>query len=100
MLNFRMLTARWYSPMVYTRPWKVPSKWQPSLRERSRNKDYLQIIDGFRSHVQQQIQDAEIGQESLFLLIHLIIRFGNKRWITSRMLGTDYLTQIDERRDI
>ena len=40
-------------------------------------------------HVEEQVEDGEVGQETMLLLIDLIIGLGGKVCIGFRMLGVD-----------
>ena len=56
----------------------------------------LQEKDAFRSHVEHEVENAEIGQESVSSAEYLIIGFGLEIGISIRMLRMDAATIIDE----
>ena len=56
----------------------------------------LQEKDAFRSHVEHEVENAEIGQESMSSAEHLIIGFGMEIGISIWMLGMDAAAIIDE----
>ena len=56
----------------------------------------LQEKDAFRPHVEHEVENAEIGQESVSSAKHLIIGFGLEIGISIRMLGMNAAAIIDE----
>ena len=57
----------------------------------------LQIIDALWPHVEEQVKDAEVRQETMFLTVDLIVGLGREVGIRQRMLGVDHLTEIYQR---
>ena len=56
----------------------------------------LQEKDAFRPHVEHEVENAEIGQESMSSAEHLIIGFGMEIGIGIWMFGMDASAIIDE----
>lgn len=54
----------------------------------------LQVKDGFVSHIKQQVEDAEIRLEAVFLRIDLVIRSGDEFVILDRMFRSDGFAEI------
>ena len=56
----------------------------------------LQKKDAFRSHIEHEVENAEIGQESVSSAEYLIIGFGMEICISIRMLRMNAAAIIDE----
>ena len=56
-----------------------------------------EIEDTFITHVEQEVEDRKVGQETVFLLIHLIVGLGLEVRIRQRVLGGDRLAVVDFR---
>ena len=56
----------------------------------------LKIEDAFGTHVEQEVEDAQVGQETVTLLIDLIIRTGGEIGIGKRMLRVDGVAKIGD----
>ena len=54
------------------------------------------IEDAFGSHVEQQVENAEVGQEAGLLLIHLVIAVRHEVGIGCGMLGIDSRSEVGE----
>lgn len=48
-----------------------------------------EVENAFGTHIEEQVENGEVGQETVFLLIYLIIWLGLEIWIFLRVLGTD-----------
>ena len=57
----------------------------------------LEVEDAFRPHVEQKVEDAEVGQEAVTLAEHLVVGTWLKVGVRGRMLGMDVLSEIVER---
>ena len=66
----------------------------------SRIKRWLEVEDTLVAHVEQQVEDAEIGKEAVLLLIDLPIRFRLEGWVWLRMLGTDGIAEVGKERNL
>ena len=54
-----------------------------------------EIEDRFVAHVEEEVEDAEVGQETVFLLIDLIIGQRLEVGIGKGIFRTDGVTQVD-----
>ena len=54
----------------------------------------LKKIDALRSHVEEQVEDAEVRQETMFLTVDLIVGLGREIGIWLGMLGVDQFAEI------
>ena len=54
----------------------------------------LQIEDGFWPHVEKEVEDAEVGQETMLQLKDLIVGPGLEIRVGGRVLGTDGFAEI------
>ena len=48
-----------------------------------------EVENAFGTHIEEQVENGEVGQEAVLLLIYLIIWLGLEIWIFLRVLGTD-----------
>lgn len=48
-----------------------------------------EVENAFGTHVEEQVEDGEVGQKAVLLLIYLIIGFGLEARISLRVLGTN-----------
>ena len=53
-----------------------------------------EVENTLRSHVKEQVEDGEIGQESMILLIHLVVGFRLEIRVWLRVLRADRFTVI------
>ena len=53
-----------------------------------------EVEDALRPHVHQQVEDAEVGQETVLLGKHLIVGPGLEVGVWQRMLGPDDIAEI------
>ena len=54
------------------------------------------VEDTFVAHVEKEVEDAEVGQETMFLLIDLIVGTWNERRVGCRMLGTNGIAVVSK----
>lgn len=53
-----------------------------------------EVENAFGPHVEEQVENGEVGQETVFLLIYLIIRLRLEIRIRQRVLGTNRLAKV------
>lgn len=53
-----------------------------------------EVENAFGPHVEEQVENREVGQETVFLLIYLIIRLRLEIRIRQRVLGADRLAKV------
>ena len=54
----------------------------------------LKVEDTLRPHVEEQVEDGEVGQETVFLLIDLIIGLRREIGVRLRVFGIDGFTEV------
>ena len=54
----------------------------------------LKIKNAFRPHAEQEVEDAEIWQESMLVLEHLPISFSLEVRVVARVLGADDFAEV------
>ena len=57
----------------------------------------LQEENALRTHVEEEVEDAEVRQETVFLPVDLIVGAGLEVSIGQRMLGVDDFAEVFER---
>ena len=55
---------------------------------------WSEIKDALVALVHQQVEDTQVGQETMALRKHLIIRFGCEVWVRQRVLRAYRITEI------
>lgn len=53
-----------------------------------------EVENAFGTHIEEQVENGEVGQETVFLLIYLIIRLRLEIRIRQRVLGADRLAKV------
>lgn len=56
----------------------------------------LKIENSFITHVEEQVEDAQVGQEAMLRLIDLIVRFRQEGVVCERLLRSDGFAIVDE----
>lgn len=55
---------------------------------------FLQVVDAFGAHVEEQVENGEVGQEPVLLLVDLIVGTGLKVGIGQRVFGADGVAKV------